>query len=156
MQAAFQEHVLATVSKPANLHREAEVADVERVYRLACQLGCKGITVNHDGCREGQVLSAGDGAGPVDAPDDEVDDGPRPAGPASRRAQPRRASPASAGEGLGQQPRQQLGGDRRPRLLRTDLPVLQELPKHLAGVLQRDPLGRVVGHAPQELALTIG
>ncbi|HEY6809057.1 MAG TPA: vitamin B12-dependent ribonucleotide reductase, partial [Gemmatimonadales bacterium] len=69
MQAAYQESTDSAISKTCNFSHDATEADVEKIYRYAFQLKCKGVTVYRDGAREGQVLSTGaTAAKPADTP----------------------------------------------------------------------------------------
>jgi ribonucleoside-diphosphate reductase alpha chain len=45
MQAGFQKHCDAAVSKTINFTERAKISSVDKAYRLAYRLGCKGITI---------------------------------------------------------------------------------------------------------------
>lgn len=56
MQAAFQKYVDNGISKTVTLPKDASVEDVEKIFMMAFELGCKGISVYRYGSREGQVI----------------------------------------------------------------------------------------------------
>ena len=56
MLATVQKYTDNAVSKTVNLPHDATVEDVKLCYQLAYDLGCKGVAVYRDNCREGVLL----------------------------------------------------------------------------------------------------
>ncbi len=60
VQAAIQKWVDSSISKTANAPHDFTIEDTKRLYDLAFDLGCKGVTIYRDGSRDVQVLNVSD------------------------------------------------------------------------------------------------
>ena len=72
VQSAFQKYTDNAVSKTVNFPSSATEDDIEKVYRLAYDLECKGVTVYRDGSRNSQVLQ-------INAKEEKKEEAPVPA-----------------------------------------------------------------------------
>lgn len=58
VQAQIQKYIDSSISKTVNLPNSATIEDVDKVYKMAYDLGCKSITVYRNGSRKLQVLNS--------------------------------------------------------------------------------------------------
>ena len=73
MQAAFQKHCDASISKTINVPETATVDDVSKIYRMAYELDCKGVTVYRNGCRQHQPMALKDEKAKTVKPEEAAD-----------------------------------------------------------------------------------
>ncbi len=57
MQAAWQQHIDASISSTVNVPNSFTVEDTEQLYLLAYEKGCKGLTIFRDGCKRAGILT---------------------------------------------------------------------------------------------------
>ena len=57
MQAAWQQHIDASISSTVNVPNSFTVEDTEDLYLLAYEKGCKGLTLFRDGCKRAGILT---------------------------------------------------------------------------------------------------
>ncbi|MEX0621857.1 MAG: adenosylcobalamin-dependent ribonucleoside-diphosphate reductase [Candidatus Woykebacteria bacterium] len=79
MQALIQDYTDSSISKTVNAPNNHSVEDVKRLYNLAYELGCKGVTYMRDGSRAG-VLSHGDAKPSTEAQDERKEEKKEQAG----------------------------------------------------------------------------
>ncbi|MFP4522987.1 MAG: adenosylcobalamin-dependent ribonucleoside-diphosphate reductase [Candidatus Woesearchaeota archaeon] len=56
VMAVFQQYIDNSISKTINLPHSYSQDDIAKIMKMAHKLGCKGITVYRDGCRDSQAL----------------------------------------------------------------------------------------------------
>ena len=60
MQAAWQDHIDASISSTVNLPESATVEDVMQLYIYAWKMGLKGLTIFRENCARLAILTSGD------------------------------------------------------------------------------------------------
>lgn len=59
IQATLQKYINASISSTINLSKTTTKEEISKIYLMAWEMGCKGITIYRDGCRQ-NILSSGE------------------------------------------------------------------------------------------------
>ncbi|MCI1248782.1 MAG: adenosylcobalamin-dependent ribonucleoside-diphosphate reductase [Megasphaera sp.] len=57
MQSAWQQHIDASISSTVNVPHSFTVENTEKLYMMAWEKGCKGLTMFRDGCKRAGILT---------------------------------------------------------------------------------------------------
>jgi len=57
IQGTIQKHIDSSISSTVNLPNNTTPEEIGKIYELAWELGCKGITVYREGSREGVLIT---------------------------------------------------------------------------------------------------
>ena len=77
VQALIQRFTDSSISKTVNAPNEHTIQDVDRLYRLAYELGCKGVTYYRDGSRDAVLMHLDEKKASKAEPPERVDDVPQ-------------------------------------------------------------------------------
>ncbi|CCQ94440.1 Ribonucleoside-diphosphate reductase NrdZ [[Clostridium] ultunense Esp] len=99
VQAAIQKWVDSSISKTANAPHDFTVEETKKLYELAFDLGCKGVTIYRDGSRDVQVLSAAK----------EEKEEKKEVHPQSGREEPQSTTQAAVGSAYKRRPKKLVG-----------------------------------------------
>jgi ribonucleoside-diphosphate reductase alpha chain len=70
LQATAQKHIDHAISSTINLPKDISQKAVREIYESAWKMGCKGLTIYREGCRDGVILSQEEQTRPRDLPCD--------------------------------------------------------------------------------------
>lgn len=65
LQSVLQTYVDNAISSTVNLKESATVEEIEQIYMMAYEKGCKGLTVFRDNCKRGSILDATEKDDPI-------------------------------------------------------------------------------------------
>jgi len=68
MQSAWQKHIDNAITKTINMSSSETIETVEKAYKQAWEMGCKGVTIYRDNSKLAQVIEFGDNSNNISSP----------------------------------------------------------------------------------------